>query len=161
MAIAANCFNTQLLSAMDLYSERMHSRVRQQGAALVTALTLIAAVMLLAMTVVRETIVDTAMTQQFVAQINARMATASALETTLASATSLGPSATDRSFRSGPDGQFETSVAIRYLGTVEATGAEPESPAHRYYEVVVETLGPRNASHRRTRYLRIPAASVR
>jgi hypothetical protein len=146
---------------MDLCAERTNRRLRQQGAALAVALTLVAAIMLLAMTVVRETTVDTAMTQHFVAHISAWVASASALETTLANSQALGQTAFDRSYRFGPDGQFETSVAIRYLGMVETGGTETEGSAHRYYEIVVAAIGPRNARHRRIQYLRTPTASGR
>ena len=125
------------------------------------ALTLVAAVMLLAMTAVRETIVDTAMTQQFVAQINARMATTSALETTLAASETLSSGELNRSLSLGPAGAFETSVSVAYLGTATSAGAEPGSPAHRFFEIRVEAIGPRNATHRRIHFLRTPVPPAR
>ena len=144
---------------------RLHERLivhgKQRGAALAVAMTLVTAVMLLAMTVVSETSVNTAMTRQLIAQIGARMATASALESILTEIPRSSGGAFERGYRMGPEGQFDTTVSVDDLGTVITVGENDETVEHRYFELTIETTGPRNARHERIHFFRMPTSAER
>jgi Tfp pilus assembly protein PilX len=135
------------------------SRLQQAGAALVVALTLIAAVALLAAATVRETIVETAMTRQFTTQSNARLAAFSALEAAIDDSQFPLTGEIRRTYRFETPMQFEAAVTVRFLGESSAQPVSDVGTAAsliRHYVITAEIAGPQNSRHRRRLYRSIP-----
>jgi hypothetical protein len=132
----------------------MH-RFGQSGAALVVSLAFASAVAILAAAAMREITLDTAMTANLSARTRARLATLSGIESMLAELSLPDKEDMTRTYRFGPDAEFETSVAVRYLGEHVRYAFDASDSAYttaRHYEIVATTHGPRNTTHERRIY---------
>ena len=131
---------------------------RHHGAALIIALTLIAAVSLLATTAIQNTVIESAMTRHLAMQASARLAAFSALEVASDEANFPLSGETIESYRLGNPVPLEAAVTVRLLGI--STGGTPNAPNQpeatiRHYDLTVEVTGPQNLRHRRKLYRRV------
>ncbi|MGD8323045.1 MAG: hypothetical protein PVF50_01670 [Gammaproteobacteria bacterium] len=127
------------------------------GAALVTVLVLIAAIAALTGAVLHDVTLTTAMTRHFAAQVRARHAALSAIETLLAEVPLSAGRELRRELRLGPDEQFDAVVTVRYLGE---TAARPKpgdatSAVTRHFEITARIADGQGTRHRRRLFQRI------
>lgn len=131
---------------------------RQHGAALIIALTLIAAVALLAATAIQNTVIESAMTRHLAMQASARLAAFSALERVQDEANFPLSGELIRIYELEHPVPLEAAVTVRFLGTSTAgtpdTQNQPETTI-RHYDLMVEVTGPQNLRHRRKLYRQI------
>lgn len=131
-----------------------NSHPAERGAALAIALTLIAAVTLLASAAMRDVTIESAMTRQFSLRSAARLAAFSALESAQAEQAFPDHGEIRRVYQANSDANFESQVWIRLIGETMSTSNDD---VFRHYELTVEVSGPGNVRHRRQLHTRVAA----